>query len=68
MNQDKANCEYMAEKINENLIGGRITGAMITEDGESFGLKVSSPIGRFQVWVDRDPEGNGPGWLSIESV
>lgn len=68
MNQDKSNSEFMVEKINESLVGGTITGALITEDSEGFGLRVVTKKGTFQVWVDRDPESNGPGWLAIEPV
>lgn len=65
-----SNAEYMAEEIGKKLIGCRITGALISDDGESFGFRVENggPDGPIAVWVDCDPEGNGPGWLSIEEV
>jgi len=49
----------------KQLIGGEIVGT--AQDGESFGLKIKLPSGKIVVaWVDTDPEGNGPGHLSIQ--
>ena len=63
--------EYMAEQITAKLKGGTIRNAVTTEDHESFGFDVvvKAP-GRgnynvLRVWVDCDPEGNGPGFLNI---
>jgi len=55
--------EYMTEQMKKKLLGKTITEIVITEDKESFGFKVD---GETLVWVDCDPEGNGPGWLSME--
>ena len=57
----------MAQKINDQLVGATIAGAVISDDGESFGLKVFKHGTNKEVtviWVDRDSEGNGPGWLA----
>ena len=64
--------EYMVAQINEHLAGTTIKNAVISDDKQSFGLiVVKKAKGRgnyteFPVWVDRDAEGNGSGWLSIE--
>jgi len=65
--------EYMSQEILEKLVGWRIVGSALSDDGESFGLIVQSPRHnvnegpkRKTVWVDCDAEGNGPGWLNIE--
>ena len=66
------NAEYMVEQIAEKLAGTAIRNAVLSEDRESFGFEVvkkAKGIGKYdviQVWVDCDPEGNGPGWLQIE--
>jgi hypothetical protein len=64
--------EYMVKELNE-LVGYKITGTVITEDKESFGLVLEkdavpgqSPRSRKTAWIDRDPECNGPGWVSIQ--
>ena len=55
----------------QKLKGGVITDIIESKpdgvcDG-SFGFIVQMPTGkRHDVWVDCDPEGNGPGHLSIE--
>jgi hypothetical protein len=52
----------------EPLVGGRITAAINTPDNESFGFVVTLPDKTTRhVWVDCDPEGNGPGHLNIEN-
>ena len=54
----------------KQLVGGVITGVCETDDKESFGLTVDMPGSqrkRYLAWVDRDPEGNGPGHLNIAS-
>ena len=46
------------------LVGGVIT--HLLEDKESFGFVVRLPNGKnVSVWVDMDPEGNGPGHLEL---
>ncbi len=60
---------YLAEQINEHLVGGKIVGAIISEDKEFFGFGVLMPNKKRKVvWVDMDAEGNGPGWLNIEDM
>jgi hypothetical protein len=48
------------------LIGGTIEGVLTTPEGTSFGLLVIKRDQRLNVWVDLDPEGNGPGHLNLE--
>ena len=60
--------DYLAKQINDNLVGGKIVGAVISADKESFGFGVLMPNKKRKIaWVDMDAEGNGPGWLSIEN-
>ncbi len=57
---------YMAD-VTRVLQGGIITGALLADDEDSWGLKVVLPDGTVKYcWVDCDAEGNGPGWLTIE--
>ena len=58
--------EYMVEQINEKLAGVTIINAAVSNDRESFGFVIKKGKKQGVVWVDRDPEGNGPGWLSME--
>ena len=68
----KSENEYLAEQIQEKLKGTVIRNAVLSEDGEDVGFQVvrkSKGRGNYDVitvWVLRDPEGNGPGWLDIE--
>lgn len=64
--------EFYADKINA-LVGGMITETFIEKDpfefgGECFwGFQVRTREGKlFDVWVNRDGEGNGPGAVSVE--
>lgn len=55
----------------DGLVGGTIVGTIVDPDGngyESFcGIQVKMPSGAVKnVWVQRDTEGNGPGFLAIE--
>jgi hypothetical protein len=51
------------------LIGATICGVIKTPDLSSYGFKVESPDGETRnVWVECDPEGNGPGHLTIEAA
>ena len=52
----------------KRLVGFTVEGVCHTEDGESFGLTLRQGKKRMNVWVDCDPEGNGPGHLAIEEV
>lgn len=58
--------EHEAQQIRETILGGFIDSVTITRDKEGFGFTVSKGKENFVVWVDSDPEGNGPGHLSIE--
>jgi len=66
----KTDAEYYANDIAEKLVGGRITRALLTETDEFgitfFGFRVTNGSKQFDVWVQRDPEGNGEGFLAIE--
>lgn len=66
----KTNAEYMAQIVSEKLVGGRITDALVTNEDEFgtafFGFRVEVNGGALNVWVQRDPEGNGEGFLAIE--
>lgn len=59
------------------LVGGKITGVIVdTEEGDDldrvYGLQVvvdhgvGFPTRKYNVWIQNDPEGNGPGFLAIE--
>jgi hypothetical protein len=58
--------KYEAEEIREKLIGFKIVGTAYDEDNQSFGFVAQKGKKKYVVWVDRDPEGNGCGHLSIE--
>lgn len=60
--------EYEAEQIKKTILGGFIDQVVVSKDKESFGFMVSKGNERFTVWVDQDPEGNGPGHLNIEEA
>jgi hypothetical protein len=60
--------QYMTEQVQRKLLDSTIITSLKTEDGESFGFRVrTKDKAIFDVWVDRDAEGNGPGWLAIQS-
>ena len=61
------NCQFQAKEINEKLSGATIVNATIDSNGETFGFIVERNGKTFNVWVDCDAEGNGPGWLAIDS-
>ena len=62
---EQLHCEAEIQQL-QPLIGGKITAAL--DGGDSFGFRVQTPDGRsFDVWVDCDPEGNGPGHLNLET-
>lgn len=66
--------EFLAEWIKNNLAGTTIRNAVISEDKEDVGFQVVRKVegrGNYEVltvWVLRDPEGNGPGWLTMEET
>ena len=55
--------QYMIERIKKELVGRRIMGPALSDDNQSFGFVLDNDL---VVWIDRDAEGNGPGWLSME--
>lgn len=64
--------KYAADRLMDELVGFTIVGVVMSHDPESYGFRVQRPRGGTKVekkvvWVDCDPEGNGPGWLSIEA-
>lgn len=67
---NERNTQYIADLINEKLIGATIVGACRTEDGECVGLvvRLRGVKEPHIVWIDKDAEGNGPGWISIEQA
>jgi hypothetical protein len=66
----KTDAEHYAEEIIDKLVGGRITRALLSETDDFgttfFGFRVKNGPKQFDVWVQRDPEGNGEGFLAIE--
>jgi len=53
------------------LAGGKIESGIVddTEPNRPFyGLRVTNNGKNYNVWVSRDPEGNGPGHLDIEEI
>ena len=64
----KEHCDYEIKQIKEKLVGGKIIAAISSSDGQSFGLHVKLKDREHVVWVDCDPEGNGPGHLAIEGA
>ena len=64
MSHEKEHCHAEIAQL-QPLVGGTIT--TILDGGESFGFQVRTRAGKkVNVWVDCDPEGNGPGHLSLE--
>ena len=51
------------------LIGATIRGVIKTHGLHNYGLKVELLDGSLRnVWIECDPEGNGPGHLTIEPL
>ena len=56
----------------DKLVGGVITETFVTDgafvdDEEYWGFQIKAEDGTlFDVWVNKDPEANGPGAVSIE--
>lgn len=48
------------------LVEGRIIRVIFTEDKSAWGFIVWKDGAQYVVWVDADPEGNGPGHLDIQ--
>lgn len=67
MSTQSGDIPFLLAKINDHLVGTTIISALQDPENESFGFKVQRKDGKqIDVWVDRDAEANGPGWLSIE--
>ena len=62
------NSEIQAEIQNaQPLVGGTILSFFTDTPGEYWGFRVRLRNGReAHVWVNCDPEGNGPGHLEID--
>lgn len=62
---------YNHNQIKELLVGGTITEALIDEDPDDqtfAGFIVQNKDKTYAVWIARDPEQNGPGWLDVGDV
>lgn len=62
------NSQYALKQIQKKLIGGKIV-ASITDDSDDegfYGIRVQVGSTYYNCWVSCDPEGNAPGFLSIE--
>jgi hypothetical protein len=57
---------YETDQIQKHLVGWRIIRPI--EDQGYFGFLVAKGKKEKAVWVDRDPEGNGPGHLTIDEL
>ena len=58
--------QVMAEAIGTTLVGGTITGAVLSPDREEYGFTVRCRDGKTRIaWVMSDEEGNGTGYIEI---
>ena len=60
--------KYNLEQIKEKLIDKTIIGTIEDPESDGFGFIAEHRIlgTRYEVWVQRDAENNGCGWLEIE--
>ena len=62
--------EACLDRLVPQLVGHTITGGVKDDTGEYWGFCVEGKRGgktvKKVVFVNCDPEGNGPGWLEIE--
>ena len=59
---------FNVSEINRCLVGATILNPITDPGEEYFGLVVSKVGGKpFTVWIDRDAEGNGPGFLKVDT-
>ena len=60
--------EYIEAEVKQaqKLVGYQVVGVCRTANQDSFGLIVRKGSRTLNVWVDCDPEGNGPGHLNLE--
>jgi hypothetical protein len=68
VNMFHGDIKFASDNVLKRLVGATITESILTEDGESYGFRAEKGGKSFIVWVDCDPEGNGPGWLQIEDA
>lgn len=56
--------EYLDEKMRPYL--NWLYVGMANGPESSYGMLLECPVSKDQVviWIDADPEGNGPGWIS----
>ena len=75
MSTHKTDAEYYAQEVIDKLVGGEVTRALLSETDDFgttfFGFRVvnysnKNTKSEYDVWVQRDPEGNGEGFLAIE--
>jgi|GEM_PF-2274872 len=66
--QESGHRKHVEAEIQQasQLVGLAIVGICHTVDFNSFGLTLRRGSKTLNVWVDCDPEGNGPGHLNIE--
>lgn len=48
----------------KQLVGKKVTGVCVDQDGEMYGLVFTGGV---VAWIMCDPEGNGPGHLDIDN-
>jgi hypothetical protein len=63
MNRLLHQAEALISVIKIKLVGRKITGVVQSQDKSSVGFSLDDGTA---VWVDRDQEGNGVGWLSAQ--
>ncbi|VGO14431.1 hypothetical protein PDESU_02992 [Pontiella desulfatans] len=54
------------DRLIPELTGLTITGGAVDDTGEYWGFTAEWKQGKKVIWVNCDPEGNGPGFLEIE--
>ena len=67
-NQESWHRRHIEAEISQaqQLVGAVVESVCHTADFASFGLTLRRGRKTLNVWVDCDPEGNGPGHLNIE--
>ncbi len=67
-NEESGHRRHVEAEIEQvrQLVGFTVAGVCHTADFESFGLTLRRRRKTLNIWVDCDPEGNGPGHLNIE--
>ena len=58
--------DYCVEQL-KPLVGGELF-MVVTAPPDSFGFQVIKDGKLTTVWIDRDAEGNGPGWVNLEAA